>query len=183
MRFAVFMWPKQPITTSGRRGLDRGDRDLPRRHRDPPHGAGEAELAHPLLREVRVDDDPGRGLDDPHRQREVGGAVRPQRLEQAVDDAVCEQPSDDALLELHRVQVAVRPAAGDGHPGDEVVQNDVVQDDDARTLAERLDDPAVRVRVVADVVERDVAAARGTPALLATLTSTRCSSAGSRCAL
>ena len=165
MRLAVFMWPKQPMTTSGRRASDRRDRNLPRRHRDPPHGAAEAELAHPLLREPRVDDDPGRGLDDPHRERKVGCSVLPQRLEEAVDDAVCEQPSDHARLELHRVQVAARVAARDGHPCHEVVQDDVVEDDDARPLAERLDDPAVRVRIVADVVERDIEAARGTPML------------------
>ena len=36
----------------------------------------------------------------------------------------------------------------------------LVQDDDAGPRAQRLDDPAVRVRVVAEVVERDVGAAR-----------------------
>ena len=41
-----------------------------------------------------------------------------------------------------------------------------MQDNDTRALAERIDDPAVRVRVVADVVERNVAAARGTPPVL-----------------
>ena len=50
--------------------------------------------------------------------------------------------------------------------GDEVVQHEVVQDDDPRRRLQRLDDPAVRVGVVADVVEGDVAAARGTPAPL-----------------
>ena len=37
-----------------------------------------------------------------------------------------------------------------------MVQHELVEDDDAGTLAERVDDPAVLVRVVADVVERDV---------------------------
>ena len=35
-----------------------------------------------------------------------------------------------------------------------------MQHDDARALAQRIDDPAVRVRVVADVVERDVGGGR-----------------------
>ena len=35
-----------------------------------------------------------------------------------------------------------------------------MQDDDAGPLAQRVDDPAVRVRVVADVVERDVGGGR-----------------------
>jgi len=61
---------------------------------------------------------------------------------------------------LHRVQVAVPVAAADRQAGDEVVQDEVVQDDDARLLAERVHDPAVRVRVVADVVEADVDVAR-----------------------
>jgi hypothetical protein len=37
-----------------------------------------------------------------------------------------------------------------------VVEDDLVEDDDARASEQRLDDPVVRVRVVADVVERDV---------------------------
>ncbi len=47
----------------------------------------------------------------------------------------------------------------DRHPGDEVVDDEVVQHDDAGAAAQRVDDPAVRVRVVADVVERDVGVA------------------------
>jgi hypothetical protein len=37
-----------------------------------------------------------------------------------------------------------------------MVEDEVVEHDDAWPLAQRLDDPAVRVRVVADVVEADV---------------------------
>ncbi len=46
--------------------------------------------------------------------------------------------------------------AADRQAGDEMVEHEVVQHDDARAAAERVDDPAVRVRVVADVVERHV---------------------------
>ena len=70
-----------------------------------------------------------------------------------------EQAADHAALPLHRVEVAVPVAAADRQPGDEVMEDEVVQDDDAGPLAQRVDDPAVRVRVVADVVERDVGAA------------------------
>ena len=74
-----------------------------------------------------------------------------------------EQAADDAALALHRVEVAVAVAAADRQPRDEMVQDEVVQDDDAGLTAgaapERVDDPAVRVRVVADVVEREVGAA------------------------
>jgi hypothetical protein len=65
-----------------------------------------------------------------------------------------------------------------------VVEHEVVEYDDARPPPQRLDDPAVRVRVVADVVEADVrvgrrrAAVRGT-----TSTSIRRRSAGSSSSL
>ena len=45
-------------------------------------------------------------------------------------------------------------------PDDEVVEHEVVEDDDSRLAAQRVDDPRVRVRVVPDVVERDVRPAR-----------------------
>src|SRR3954454_11388963 len=38
------------------------------------------------------------------------------------------------------------------------MKNEVVEDDDARTLAQPLEDPAVHLDVVPDVVQRDVAA-------------------------
>ena len=66
---------------------------------------------------------------------------------------VTEQPPDDAALALHRVEVAVPVAAADREAGDEMVEDEVVEDDDSGRSAQRLDDPAVRVRVVADVVD------------------------------
>ena len=66
---------------------------------------------------------------------------------------MAEQPPDDAALALHRVEVAVAVAAPDREARDEVVEHEVVQDDDARAAAQRVHDPAVRVRVVPDVVE------------------------------
>ena len=45
---------------------------------------------------------------------------------------MAEQAADDAALALHRVEVAVAVAAADREPGDEVVEDEVVQDDDAR---------------------------------------------------
>ena len=41
-----------------------------------------------------------------------------------------------------------------------MVQHEVVQDDDPGVAPERVDDPAVRVRVVSDVVEGEIGAAR-----------------------
>ena len=67
-----------------------------------------------------------------------------------------EQPADDAALSLHGVEVAVAVAAADRQPRDQMMEDEVVQNDDTWTLAESVDDPAVRVRVVAEVVERQV---------------------------
>jgi hypothetical protein len=67
-----------------------------------------------------------------------------------------EQASDDAVLALHRVEVAVPVPPADCHAGDEVVEHEVVEDDHARSAAECIDDPGVRVGVVPDVVERHV---------------------------
>jgi hypothetical protein len=61
----------------------------------------------------------------------------------------------------------VAVAAANGHARDEVVKDEVVKDDDARSLAERVDDPPMGVRVVPDVVERDVGPARRTLAAAA----------------
>ena len=56
-----------------------------------------------------------------------------------------EQPAGDAELALHRVEVAAAVAAADGDPGDQVVQDELVQHDEPGPLAQRVDDPAVRV--------------------------------------
>ena len=71
-----------------------------------------------------------------------------------------EQTADDAVLALHRVEVAVAVAASDRHPRDEVVDDEVVEDDDTGPAAQGVDDPRVRLGVVPDVVQRDVGAAR-----------------------
>ena len=64
------------------------------------------------------------------------------------------------MLALHRVEVPVAVASSDGDAGDEVVQHEVVEDDDAGSAAQRVEDPAVRVGVVADVVDGEVGSAR-----------------------
>ena len=67
-----------------------------------------------------------------------------------------EEASDDAVLGLHGVEVAVTVSTADRHPGDEVVEHEVVEDDDSRPATERVDDPCVRIGVVPDVVEGEV---------------------------
>ena len=51
-------------------------------------------------------------------------------------------------------------AAPDREPGDEMMKHEVVQHDESRGAAQRLDDPAVRLGVVADVVDAEVGPAR-----------------------
>ena len=71
----------------------------------------------------------------------------------------------DAELALHRIEVAAAVAAADRDAGDQVVQHVFVQDDHTGTFVQCVDDPPVRIRVVADVVERDVCR-RGAPTFL-----------------
>ena len=87
---------------------------------------------------------------------------------------MAEQPPDDAALALHRVEVAVAVAAADREARR--------RDGGGRSRAgrrrpaapQRLDDPAVRVRVVADVVDGEVGVARRPcPPRLTTTTSSR----------
>ena len=91
--------------------------------------------------------------------------LRPARVSQSggtrpsTTPCASSRPTTPAVA-LHRVEVARRVPARQRQPGDEVVEDEVVQDDDARPPAERVDDPAVRLRVVPDVVERDVRPAR-----------------------
>ena len=64
------------------------------------------------------------------------------------------------MLPLHRTEVAVAVPTSDGHPRDEVVENEVVEDDDTRPAPERVDYPGVRLGVVPDVVESYVGPSR-----------------------
>ena len=107
-----------------------------------------------------MDDQARREPEHLAREVEVLGPVLPERRDALVEHGVAEQAADDAALALHRVEVAVAVAAADREPGDEVVEDEVVEDDDAGRAAQRLDDPAVRVRVVADVVDAEVGSAR-----------------------
>ena len=124
---------------------------------DPPPVAGGA---RPVVDVAGMDDEAGREAEDLAREREVLRPVLPQRRDALVEDAVGEQPPDDAVLALHRVEVAVPVAAPDGQAGDEVVEDEVVEDDEAGRRRRASTIQAVRVGVVADVVEAQVGAAR-----------------------
>ena len=75
-----------------------------------------------------------------------------------------EQATRDAGVALHRGEIARPVLAADCQPGHEMVEDEVVQHDDPGTPPQRFDDPAVRLGVVADVVERNVAGAGTRPA-------------------
>ena len=159
-RLLAFRFPKQPTSGSPSTSAGATVRHRPRRMRDAPDRPLVPGRARPLLDVARVDDQAvARSSTSPASGKSLGPAL-PERRDALVEHAVAEQPADDAALALHRVEVAVAVAPADRQPGDEVVEDELVQDDDARPLAQRVDDPAVRVRVVADVVEREVGAAR-----------------------
>ena len=160
IRLLEFTTPKQPTTvpSATRSGATRGRRPGRMRHdRDRPGEAGGARVVAHVL---RMDDERRRVLEHERGEREVRRTRLPQRRDPLVEDAVPEQAADDAVLALHQVEVGVAVPPPDGHSGDEVVEDEVVEDDDTRPLAQRVDDPGMRVRVVPDVVERDIGAAR-----------------------
>jgi hypothetical protein len=69
---------------------------------------------------------------------------------------VREHPADCSGFALHRAEVVLAEASTERQSGHQVMEHEVVEDHDARPPPKRVDDPAVRGRVVADVVEGDV---------------------------
>ena len=120
-------------------------------------------LANAAFDVGRVDDHAGGVPQHLIGERELVCASFPDRRQEPVDDAVSEHPPDRAGFPLHRVEVPLVVLAAEGQPGDEVVQDEVVQHDDSRTLAQSLNDPPVVIGVVADVIQRQVRASRCTP--------------------
>ena len=104
-------------------------------------------------------------VEDRAGERKAVGLGLPQKRQQVVEHAQAEQAARHSEVALHRVEVPPPVAAPDGDPGDQVVEDELVQDHDAGALAQGVDDPAVRLRVVADVVERDVRVRRPLPRL------------------
>jgi hypothetical protein len=103
-----------------------------------------------------MDDQAGRRGQHLAREGIVDGAVFPERRQQLVDHTVGQHPPDGPGFPLHRVQVATSVAAAERHTRNQVMEDEIVQDDDAGAAAESLDDPAVRRRIVADVIDGDI---------------------------
>ena len=160
IRLLEFTTPKHPIVPPAGDELRVDRRNGPGGVRDDPDRPLEAGCERERAHRARVDDEPGRVLEHEARERKLLRARLPERRDALVEDAVAEQAADDAVLAFHGVEVAVTVAPPHRHPRDEMVQHEVVQDDDSGPLAKPVDDPGVRVRVVADVVERDVGPTR-----------------------
>ena len=135
IRLLELTTPKQPTTTPLADALGRDARSRPGGMRHDVDRAVEAGCPRPIADVARVDDQAGGVLEDEGRQREVLRSRLPQRRNALVEHAVAEQAPDDAVLALHEVEVRVPVPAPDGHAGNEVVQDEVVEDDDARARA------------------------------------------------
>ena len=75
-----------------------------------------------------------------------------------------DEAAGDAGISLHRGEIRGPVLVADRQPRDEMVEDELVQHDDAGAPAQSLDDPAVRLGIVADVVQRDVGGHRSRPA-------------------
>ncbi len=138
-------------------GLDR--RQRPRRVGHDDDWAGVPRLTHVLRHMGRVRNHPAGIPQHLPDERELLGTTLPERGQSLVEHAVRNQPSDDAALPLHSVEISVPVRAADRDPRDQVVEDEVVEHDRAWLSSKGVDDPAVRIRVVADVVERKIGAA------------------------
>ena len=156
MRLLAFKWPKQP--NSGLPSICAGlhvDRG-PGRVFDAPDRTVVAGSKHAFLDVVRVDDQARRVGQHLAGERELVRPGLPRRGHTPVEHPVGQQASRNAGVALHRSEVAVAVLPPDRQSRDEMVEDEVVQDDHSRPSSQRIDDPAVRFRIVADVVERDV---------------------------
>ena len=107
-----------------------------------------------------MDDEAGGEPEHLPGKMEVLGPVLPERRDALVEDGVAEKPAYDTALSLHRVEVAVPVTATDRQTRDQVMQDEVVEDDDTRSAPERLENPAVSIRIVANMVDREIGSSR-----------------------
>ncbi len=133
----------------GRRQIGDGEGGM----RHDPDRPGIRSRARPVVDVARMNDEAGGEIQHLAREVEVLRTVLPERGDALVENRVTEKPADDTALALHRVQVAVPVATTDREARDQVVQDEIVENDDTGRTAQRLDDPTVRVRIVADVVD------------------------------
>jgi hypothetical protein len=148
-----------PEAAEDGRATDDGRLDIgcrPRRMGNVPERAVVAVLANARLDVARVHDHSRGAIEHLSRERELRWTDLPEWRHAAFEHAPTEHPARNAGLPLHRGEIRVRVAAADRRTCDEMMDDEVVQHDDAGAPQQRIEDPAVRVWVVADVVQRDV---------------------------
>ena len=124
--------------------------------RNPPERLSVPRVADESLDIRRVDDQAVCGHEHLACEWVLDSPVLPERRQELVDHTVRKHSPHRPGLPLHRIEIATSIAAAESHARHQVVEDEIVQNDDAGTAAESLDDPTVRCRLVADVVERDV---------------------------
>src|SRR5205814_9563618 len=90
----------------------------PRRMCHPPDRAGVAGFARAGLDVARVDDQTLGEVEHHARERKALWLRLPEERQQVVRDAERQQPSGDAEVALHRIEVPARVAAPERDPGE-----------------------------------------------------------------
>jgi hypothetical protein len=120
------------------------------------HAPVVASLTHFPFSVSRVDDHTFGVLEGVTQERYLGGPCLPQRRLEPGQSALGGRASLNAGVALDCGEVRAAVAASEREPGDELVEGDLVQHDETGAAAKRGVDPAVRLRVVAQVVQVDV---------------------------
>ena len=162
MRLSRLRLPNDPITGPGPRsagstaGAGQAGCGMTRR---PPVAGRE----HALLDVARVHDHTGvaRLLEHERGEREALRPVLPERRHAAVDDRRAEQAADEPGLALHRLQVQATSRRASVRPATRWCSTKSWSTTTPGRGAQGLDDPAVGLGVVADVVEGHVGLAPG----------------------
>src|SRR3954447_11117340 len=138
--------------------LDRGHREGGMRH--DPDRAVVARGTSAVADVARVHDQPGCEPEHLAREREVLRPVLPQRRDALLHDGVAEQPRDKPPVALERIEICLAVAAAERDAGDQVMEDEVVEHDDSRGTPQRVEDPAVCIGIVSNMVNDEVDAPR-----------------------
>ena len=128
--------------------------------RDDPDRAAKAGRASAVVDVAGMDDQAGGEVEHLSREREVLGPVLPQRRNALLHHGVPEQPRGQPAIALEGVQVRLPVAASERDARDEVMQHEVVEHDEPRRPAQRIDDPTVGIGVVPDVKDAEIRSPR-----------------------
>ena len=139
-------------------GRNRGDR--PGRVRDDEDRPLVAGGTYALGDVPRVHHHPTCVIEHRRRERQIDGPVLPERRNPLLHHRVSEKARSEATVTLEGIEIALGVTTGERDPGDEVMQDEVVEDDRAGRSSQCLDDPPVDLGVVADVVDGEIGPAR-----------------------